>query len=337
MIAVPDHAHEWLPLVFLGLMGLSMLAYVVLDGYDLGVGILLRRAGDTDKDTMLASIGPYWDANETWLVLGIGVLLVAFPLAHGVILTALYLPVAVMLIGLIVRGAAFDFRVKARDSHRAAWNTAFYAGSWVTAAAQGYMLGWYVLGFASGWSARLFAALIALCVVSGYTLMGAVWLVMRTEGDLQKRAVDWAQRSLWLTGAGILAVSVGTPWVSPRIFERWFSMPNLLLLAPVPLLTAALFALTLRTLARLPQPGDRHAWVPFACTVGMFTLAAGGLAYSTYPFLVVDRITAMQAASATESLWIVFLGVVVVLPFIIAYNVFTYRVFRGKARPLTYY
>jgi cytochrome d ubiquinol oxidase subunit II len=337
MIPLPPGAEDWLPFAFLGLMGAAMLAYVVLDGYDLGVGILLRRAGDVDKDIMLASIGPYWDANETWLVLGIGVLLVAFPLAHGVILTALYLPVAVMLIGLIVRGAAFDFRVKARDSHRAAWNTAFYAGSWVTAAAQGYMLGWYVLGFAPGWRARLFAALIGFCVVSGYTLMGAAWLVMRTEGELQRHAVAWAQRSLWLTGAGILAVSIGTPVMSPRIFERWFTMPHLLLLSPVPLLTGVLFVVTLRMLARLPQAGDRGSWVPFACTVGMFTLAAGGLAYSTFPYLVVDRITAVQAASAAESLWIVFLGVVVVLPFIIAYNVFTYRVFRGKARPLTYY
>jgi cytochrome d ubiquinol oxidase subunit II len=330
-------AHEWLPLAFLGLMGLAMLAYVVLDGYDLGVGILLRRANDVDKDTMLASIGPFWDANETWLVLGIGILLVAFPLAHGVILTALYTPVAIMLIGLVLRGAAYDFRVKARDEHRAAWNTAFYAGSWITSAAQGYMLGWYVLGFAHGWAAVAFSALIALCVVSGYTLMGATWLVMRTDGDLQQRAVHWAQRSLWLTGLGILGVSIGTPLMSARIFDRWLSLPNMLILAPIPAITLGLFYITARSLRQLPHPQDVRSWLPFACTVGMFSLAAIGLGYSLFPYLVVDRITAAQAASATESLWLVFVGVVVVLPFIIAYNIFTYRVFRGKARPLTYY
>ena len=331
-----DAAGAWLPLAFLGLMGAAMLAYVVLDGYDLGVGILLRRASDGDKEIMLASIGPFWDANETWLVLGVGILLVAFPLAHGVILTALYLPVALMLVGLELRGAAFDFRVKAQDKHRASWNAAFYAGSWLTSAAQGYMLGWWILGFAHGWGAAAFCALIALCVVSGYSLMGAAWLVMRTEGDLQVRAIAWARRSLWVTGIGILTVSIATPLISTRIFERWFSLPNLLLLAPIPAATLTLFVLTARCLARLPQPRDRQAWIPFACTVGMFALAAAGLAYSIFPYLVVDRITAAQAASAPESLAIVFAGVVLVLPFIVAYNVYTYRVFRGKARPLSY-
>jgi cytochrome d ubiquinol oxidase subunit II len=327
----------WLPTAFLGLMGIAMLAYVVLDGYDLGVGILLRQASDADKEMMLASIGPFWDANETWLVLGVGILLVAFPLAHGVILTALYLPVALMLIGLVLRGAAFDFRVKALDSHRAGWNTALHAGSVLASAAQGYMLGSWILGFAQGWGANAFCALIALCVVSGYSLMGAAWLVMRTEGELQARAVRWARRSLWLTGLGILAVSAATPLMSARIFDRWFSLHNMLLLSPIPAATLGLFALTLRSLQRLPNPGDHRAWVPFGCTVGMFVLAAIGLGYSIFPYLVVDRITAAQAASATESLGIIFAGVVAVLPFIVAYNVYTYRVFRGKARLLTYY
>ena len=211
------------------------------------------------------------------------------------------------------------------------------AGPWITSAAQGYMLGWYVLGFAHGWGAVAFSALIALCVVSAYTLKGATWLVMRTDGDLQQRAMQWAQRSLWLTGLGILGISIGTPLMSARIFDRWFSLPNMLILAPIPAITIGLFFVMARSLRQLPHPQDLRSWLPFACTVGMFSLAAIGLGYSLFPYLVVDRITAAQAASATESLWIVFVGVVLVLPFIIAYNVFAYRVFRGKARPLTYY
>ena len=157
---MPDLATPagWLPVVFLLLMGLAMLIYVVLDGYDLGVGILLRSATDAQKDTMIASIGPFWDANETWLVLGIGILLTAFPKAHGVVLTELYLPVALMLIGLILRGVAFDFRVKAQAARKPMWDRAFFAGSTLAAASQGWMLGRYVSGFGSGWNYPLFAA-----------------------------------------------------------------------------------------------------------------------------------------------------------------------------------
>ncbi|MDF3884779.1 cytochrome d ubiquinol oxidase subunit II, partial [Cupriavidus basilensis] len=169
----------WMPLVFLALMGLSMLIYVILDGYDLGVGVLLRRADDADKDTMIASIGPFWDANETWLVLGVGLLLTAFPIAHGAILTQLYLPVALMLAGLIIRGVAFDFRVKARAHHKPWWNRAFYAGSLLAAFSQGLMLGLYITGFQYGWLDVAFAVVVGLCLVAGYCLLGAGWLIMK--------------------------------------------------------------------------------------------------------------------------------------------------------------
>jgi len=160
-----------LPLVFMALMGAAVLAYVVLDGYDLGVGMLLHRATDAQKDTMIASIGPFWDANETWLVLGVGILLIAFPRAHGVILTALYLPVALMLVGLILRGVAFDFRVKAHDHLKPLWNRAFLVGSTLAALSQGWMLGRYVTGFGEGWAFQGFALLIALALPA--TLIGA--------------------------------------------------------------------------------------------------------------------------------------------------------------------
>src|SRR5262249_49511089 len=185
--------NDALPLIFMALMGLAMLVYVVLDGYDLGVGLLLPRATDAQKDVMIASIGPFWDANETWLVLGVGILLIAFPRAHGVVLGALYLPAALMLIGLILRGVAFDFRVKARDDHKPLWNRVFFIGSAVASIAQGWMLGRYITGFAEGAQYTLFAAAIALALPATYVLHGATWLVMKTEGDLQQHAVRWAK------------------------------------------------------------------------------------------------------------------------------------------------
>ena len=330
----------WLPLAFMAVMGLSMLAYVILDGFDLGIGMLMRGAEPAEKDAMVASIGPFWDANETWLVLGVGVLLVAFPAAHGEILGALYLPVAVMLLGLILRGVAFDLRVKAALRYQQWWNRAFFGGSLVAALAQGYMLGMLVMGFQAGIGAQLFAALIGLCVAAGYCLLGAGWLIMKAEGALQQKAVVWAGRALWGTALGVLAVSIATPLLSPRIFEKWFALERLPLLAIIPIITAALFFIVWRSLRRLPvrvaEGNEYGIWVPFVGTVGIFMLAFYGLAYSLFPFLVVDRLSIWQAASAPESLMIVFLGTCVVLPMIIGYNIFVYRVFGGKAQALDY-
>ncbi len=332
--------NDWLPVIFAAVMGLAMLAYVVLDGYDLGVGILLRRASAADKDRMISSIGPFWDANETWLVLGVGILLTCFPAAHGIILGALYLPVALMLMGLILRGVAFDFRVKAQDHHKALWNTLFYTGSLLAALSQGWMLGSYIVGFEQSWAAYLFAALIAVCMVAGYALLGAAWLVMKTEGALQLQAVRWARNALWLTMLGVAAVSIATPVISADIFAKWFTLPYVVLLIHVPVATAVLFFVIDRSLRRMPirlavnnHYGD---WVPFASTVGIFLLAFYGLAYSLFPYLVVDRMTIWQAASAPEALRIILAGAAVVLPVIIGYTIFSYRVFSGKARDLSY-
>lgn len=330
----------WLPLVFFALMGVAMMAYVILDGFDLGVGILLRRAGDDDKDTMIASIGPFWDANETWLVLGVGILLVAFPMAHGVILGELYFPVALMLVGLILRGVAFDFRVKARDDHKHAWNMAFYGGSVLATFAQGLMIGLYIVGFQYGAAQLAFATFTGLGLLAGYALLGASWLIMKTEGALQLRAIAWARGSMLLCAMGVAAVSVATPLVSQQIFAKWFAFPEILLLAPIPAVTAGLFVLTYLILRKLPGllADGNHAfcWMPFAATVGIFLLAFNGLAYSLFPYLLVDRMTIWQAASAPESLKIILIGVVVVLPTIIGYTVYSYRVFWGKAQPLSY-
>ena len=333
-------AAGWMPIVFLVVMGLAMLAYVILDGYDLGVGVLMRRASEEDKDTMIASIGPFWDANETWLVLGVGILLTVFPMAHGVILGALYLPVAMMLIGLTLRGVAFDFRVKARGAHKPRWNRAFYAGSLLAGWSQGYMLGSLITGFAStGWSI-VFNAVIGLALVAAYCLLGAGWLLIKAEGALQLRAVHWARGSLLLTMAGVAAISIATPLVSHSIFNKWFSFPNIVLLLPIPVATAVLFAVIYRSLQRLPvrlaQGNEYGAWVPFGATVGVFLLAFYGLAYSLFPWLVIDRITVWQAATAPEAMGVILVGALVVLPMIVGYTVFAYRVFWGKSTALKY-
>ena len=326
----------WLPLIFMGLMALAMLVYVVLDGYDLGVGMLVPFADGPGKDRMVASIGPFWDANETWLVLGVGLLLVAFPVAHGVILGALYLPVLVMLLGLILRGVAFDFRAKAHDEHRVLWNAAFSVGSLAAALAQGYMVGRYVVGFEPGLVPVLFAAFIGLCLAAGYTLLGATWLLLKMEGPLVRQAAGWGWWALWLTGLGIAAVSVATPFVSPRIFEKWFALPNFFLLMPVPLLTAVLFAMCESNLRRIRRGGKGRDWVPFAAAIGMFVLAFLGLAYSVYPYLVIDQIEFWDAAAAPGSLKIILVGALVTLPMIIGYTIFAYRVFWGRSTELSY-
>ena len=327
----------WLPVAFAVLMGLSILLYVVLDGYDLGVGILSAAAGDAQRDRMIASIGPFWDANETWLVLAVGLLLVAFPQAHGMILGDLYLPVAGLLLGLILRGVAFEFRAKSTVGHKAWWDRAFIGGSALAALTQGYMLGLYIVGFERTAPNVAFAVLTAICLAAGYAFIGASWLIMKAEGELQRRAVAWAKGTLLLSGLGMAVVSVVTPLVSGRIWEKWFSLPNLVLLAPIPVVTAGLFAVLFMALRHLPTRTDRFCWLPFVGAIGIFLLGFHGLAYSFFPYVVPDRLTIWQAAAAPESLMIMFVGAMVVLPIIVAYSAFAYRVFWGKATDLSYY
>ncbi|MEQ8965775.1 MAG: cytochrome d ubiquinol oxidase subunit II [Azospirillaceae bacterium] len=326
----------WLPFVFAGLMGLSILIYVSLDGYDLGVGLLLPFAEDAEKDRMIASIGPFWDANETWLVLAIGLLLVAFPVAHGTILTALYLPVAIMLIGLVLRGVAFEFRAKVAEPHKRLWNRAFFAGSAMTALSQGFMLGLYIMGLTWTPAHIAFALLIAACLAAAYGLIGACWLIFKTEDRLQVKAVRWARRGLAFAVVGMAAVSLATPAVSERIFAKWFSIPEILLLAPLPIAAAALFAGLVVTLRHMPRADHRLDWLPLVLTAAIFALGYAGMAYSFYPFVVPERLTIYEAAAAPESLGIILVGTLFVLPVILAYTAFAYIVFRGKATELRY-
>ncbi|HSV70798.1 MAG TPA: cytochrome d ubiquinol oxidase subunit II [Methylibium sp.] len=327
-----DHA---LPLVFVALMGLAMLVYVVSDGYDLGVGMLLPWASEAEKDTMVASIGPFWDANETWLVLGIGILLIAFPKAHGLVLTELYLPVTLMLIGLVLRGVAFDFRVKAHDHHKAAWNRLFFGGSLLASMAQGWMLGRYVSGFGQGWNYPLFAAAIALTLPAAYVLLGATWLVMKTEGALQAKAIGWARQAWGPVVLGMLLISMATPWISATVRQRWFALPQFIALMVIPAATAVALLVLRRALdARLVR-GDL-CWLPFVLLIAVFTLGCVGLAYSLYPYVVIDKLTVWEAASSPATLKVTLVGVCISVPAIVAYTAFSYRVFGGKATALRY-
>ncbi|ASP36720.1 cytochrome BD ubiquinol oxidase subunit II [Labrenzia sp. VG12] len=317
-------------------MGLSILVYVILDGFDLGVGILFPLAEKHEQDRMVAAIGPFWDANETWLVLAVGLLLVAFPLAHGTVLTALYLPVAVMLIGLILRGVAFEFRAKTTGKQKTLWDRSFYVGSLSASLAQGYMLGIYIMGLEQTAITMAFGALTALCLTAGYGLIGATWLIVKTDGPLQIKAVSWARRRLLGVLVGLCAVSAASPLISGRIMEKWFSFPSIILLAPLPLMSGLLMVVLWMALKHLPDRLDRWNWVPFTASSLLFVLAFAGLAYSFYPYVVPEKLTLYESASAPESLFIILLGALIVLPVIIGYTVLAYTVFRGKATDLSY-
>jgi cytochrome bd ubiquinol oxidase subunit II len=318
-----------LPLVFTALMGMAILAYVVLDGYDLGVGMLMPAASREEQDLMVGSIGPFWDANETWLVLGIGLLLVAFPVAHGEILGALYLPVAAMLVGLMLRGVAFELRVKAQGWHRELWNWLFWAGSTLASFAQGLMLGRYITGFEPGVGYWVFALVVGASLCGGYVLLGATWLVLRTSGELNDKAIGWAKWGLAWVALGVALVSLATPFARETVRMRWFDFPRTLGLMVLPAATLAIGVWVWRSLGK----SDTN---PFGGAVAIFALAFIGLAYSLFPFVVMDRLTIWEAAADDSALSFVLVGTLIVLPFIVAYTAYSYRVFRGKVRPGAY-
>jgi cytochrome d ubiquinol oxidase subunit II len=325
-----------LPLVFLAIMGLSLVLYVILDGYDLGIGMLLPLASDREKDAMIATIGPFWDANETWLVLGVGVLLIAFPAAHALVLTALYIPVTIMLFGLILRGVSFDFRVKAASNQKRMWNLAIAGGSFIAATAQGWMLGSYITGLAPSTVNWAFSVLIAATMPALYVVLGAGWLLLKTEGALFDKALEWGRRALPVMGLALVAISISTPLVSATIAEAWFSLPNFIGLLPIPLATIVAFGAVSWVLHRRAVALAGYAWIVLGGTVLMCVLAALGLAYSLYPYIVLDRLTIFEAAAAPSSLKFVFVGVAIVLPFTVAYTIFVYRIFHGKTTGLSY-
>jgi cytochrome d ubiquinol oxidase subunit II len=327
---------EWyLPVIWAGLIGTAVIFYVVLDGFDLGIAILFPTTGDEgERDQMMNSVAPFWDGNETWLVLGGAGLLVAFPVAYAVIMPALYLPVTLMLLSLIFRGVAFEFRWVAKPKHRI-WDLAFWLGSTCAAFSQGIILGGLLQGikvvdkqFAGGpfdWLTP-FTLMCGVGVVIGYATLGATWLVYKTEGPVAERARRQAKTLLIGLLAFAVLVSLWTPYAHPRIAERWFTPSNLMLLWPFPVLTAYCGYMAWKRL------NGAHEFTPFALTIAIFVLCFLGLAISNYPYLVPPGLTIWDTAAAPASHIFVLIGVSFLLPMILFYTAFVYWTFRGKVK-----
>ena len=325
----------WLPLICASVVAIAVALYVILDGFDLGIGILFPFfPREADRDRMMNSVAPFWDGNETWLVLGGNGLFVAFPTAYAIVMPALYVPLIAMLLALVFRGVAFEFRWVAKPHHHK-WDIAFAAGSTVAAFCQGLMLGGLIHGlrienrqFAGGPFDFLtpFSLICGMGLVVGYALIGACWLFMKTTDDLERKARTMAQPLLVGLVAFVVLVSLWTPLAYPHIAERWFSMPNLFYLSPLPILTALLVIVCWRGMR------SGHETAPFYSAVAVFFLAFVGLAISSYPYLAPWSLTLWDAAAAPAAQKFIFVGVAILLPFILGYTVFSYYTFRGRLR-----
>jgi cytochrome d ubiquinol oxidase subunit II len=325
-----------LPLVWAILLSVAIFAYVVLDGFDLGIGILfpLLRPGH-ERDTAMTSVAPVWDGNETWLVLGGGGLMAAFPLAYSIVMPAVYAPIIVMLLGLIFRGVAFEFRWRDK-AHEAWWDRGFAWGSIAAAFSQGLVLGAFVQGiavegraYAGGWFDWLtpFSILTGLSLVAGYGLLGAGWLIWKTTGDLQARIYRLAWPLAFATFAALFAVSLWSPYLHPEIARRWFTLPGIAIFWPLPMLAAA------ASLALVWALRTRREALPFPLTLGLFLTGFAGLGVSLHPYVVPRAVTIWEAAAPDKSLAFLLVGALILLPIILGYTGYAYWVFRGKVDP----
>jgi cytochrome d ubiquinol oxidase subunit II len=324
-----------LPLIWYLLIATAIFLYILLDGFDLGVGILFPFAPtERCRDRMMNSIAPFWDGNETWLILGGGGLLAAFPLAYSVLMPALYMPVIIMLLGLIFRGVAFEFRFKATGKSRKIWCNAFHFGSLVAAFMQGMIIGAIVQGIevegrqytggALGWL-NAYSVMTGVAVVFGYALLGGTWLVMKTDGETQAWARKSASYIIGYVAIFLAIVSISMPIMNPDIRMRWFSTPNIFLLLPIP--TASLIMLII--IWRDLHTGREIR--PFLLSFGVFLTGYLGIAISTWPYIIPFEITFRQAAAAPESQSLLLIGTAVMLPLILLYVGYCYYIFRGKA------
>ena len=323
-----------LPMIWYGLITVAIFLYVILDGFDLGVGVLFPFApSEKSRDRMMNSIAPFWDGNETWLVLGGGGLFAAFPLAYAVLMPALYIPIILMLLGLVFRGVAFEFRFKANTSKKI-WDQAFHFGSLLATFSQGVVLGAFVQGvtvqgrsFAGGpfdWLTA-FSVMTGLALVCGYALLGATWLIMKTEDETQAWARQCAIYVLVFVALFMGLVSLSMPFINNDIKNLWFTWPNILLLSPMPLLSAVMLVLLWIDLRR------QREYRPFLLSLGLFLMNYLGLGISMWPWLVPFEITFRQAAAAPESQSLLLVGTVIMLPIILGYVGYCYYIFRGKS------
>jgi cytochrome d ubiquinol oxidase subunit II len=325
-----------LPLIWSGILVFSIFLYVLLDGFDLGVGILLPFAPtEACRDKMLNSIAPFWDGNETWLVLSGGVLFIAFPLAYSIVMPALYLPIVIMLVALVFRGVAFEFRAKASAESKKYWNSAFHFGSLIAAFSQGVILGAIMQGFevdgrvfsgsGFGWLTS-FSIVTGISLVFGYALLGATWVILKTEDTTQ----DWARKCALYTMIYVPLlmgiVSLWIPFIDESIYDTWFKAPNIFYLLPVPIMVVITTCLLYKTIMR-----DGEA-SPFFLSVLLFCFGFFGFGVSLWPWAVPRKITIWEAAASPESLSLTLIGVVLILPVILSYTGYSYYVFRGKSQ-----
>lgn len=325
-----------LSFIWAGLIAFAVLTYVVLDGFDLGVGMLFPFAKhERERDVMMNSVAPVWDGNETWLVLGGGGLFAVFPLAYAVIMPALYMPITLMLLALVFRGVAFEYRWRTKR-WKGVWDVSFAGGSYMAAFMQGIALGALVQGieienraYAGGWWDWLtpFSILTGAAVVVGYMMLGATWLNMKLEGRIQSHMRRLAWPASIATVGFMGAVSLATPFMDPVYFERWFTYPNIVFVAIVPVLLALFTYRLFLGLAR------HHDTAPFLCAVAMFVLGFIGIGISFYPHIVPPSLTIAQAAAPDSSLAFALVGAVVLIPIILIYTAYSYWVFRGKIDP----
>jgi cytochrome d ubiquinol oxidase subunit II len=328
-----EGAAFWLPVIWSGIIGIAIIMYVLADGFDLGIGILFNAAQSQNwRDRMMFSVAPIWDGNETWLILGGAGLFAVFYIAYSILMPALYIPILLMLIALIFRGVAFEFRFKAESSQRV-WDYAFHYGSLFATFAQGLVLGAFIQGFrvegrqfAGGtwdWLSP-FSILTGIGLVFGYGLLGATWCVMKTTGDLEAWARRMARLFLLGTVASMGVVSLSVIFLGRGIQDRWFAFPNILYLAPVPLVTAFIAYRIWRSLE------GGHHYAPFLLTIGLFLLGFLGLAISLFPFIVPPSTTIWQASNTPDSQMFVLVGYAVAMPITFLYTAYAYWVFRGK-------
>jgi len=324
-----------LAFIWAGLIAIAILAYVILDGFDLGIGILFPLLrGEHQRDQAVNTVAPVWDGNETWLILGGGGLFAVFPLAYAIILPALYAPIIAMLIGLIFRGVAFEFRWRT-VRWKPLWDASFFGGSICAALSQGIILGALIQGinvsgraYAGGWWDWLtpFSLMCGIALVVGYALLGACWLIMKTDKELNRRAYNFAWVLMMAMAIVMGIVSLWTPFLDPKFMARWFSVPSIYYVSIVPILTLALFVGLAYNLKK------RRDNLPFVLTLGLFFASYIGLGISIYPYMIPPSITIWQAAAPDESLRFLLVGTVVLLPMIIGYTAYSYWVFWGKTR-----
>ena len=325
-----------IPTIWAFIIAFAVFAYVAMDGFALGLGMLFPLfPKKEDRDVMMNTVAPVWDGNETWLVLGGGGLFAAFPLAYAVLMPALYTPIMAMLIGLVFRGVAFEFRWRT-EAEKNRWDLAFAGGSFIAALSQGIALGAILQGihvegrhYGGGWWDWLtpFSLLTGAAVVAGYGLLGATWLVMKTEGVLREETYRLSWWLLIATLGAIGAVSLATPFLDAEYARRWFAWPNILFVAPVPVAVAGITAMLLGSLA------NRQDYRPFFLTLVLFALCYAGLGVSMWPYIVPRSITIWQAAAPENSLVFMLFGVALLVPIILAYTAWAYWVFRGKVNP----